>query len=107
MPRMSAPERERPMATASSPSATSIRPVQQTGAARASDLRGKDLLSLAQLSPRAVLDLYETAKAVKANPGAYVGSLAGRTAVMLFEKASLRTRITFEGIGRGSWEVRW
>jgi ornithine carbamoyltransferase len=63
---------------------------------RASDLRGRDLVTLAGISEPAVLELFETARTLKANRGPWPQSLAGRSAVLLFEKASLRTRMTFE-----------
>lgn len=69
--------------------------------ATAKELRGRDLLTLTSLSPNAVLELFETARAMKADRTLRAGSLAGKGVVMLFEKASLRTRLTFElGVAR-------
>ncbi len=54
------------------------------------------LISLKKWSPekiRAVLDL---AKDVKANPDAYRDAMARKTLLMIFEKPSLRTRLSFE-----------
>jgi ornithine carbamoyltransferase len=63
-------------------------------------LRGRDLLSVADLSADEVGRVFATATALKAE---YVGSrrhalppLPGRTLAMLFQKPSLRTRVTFE-----------
>jgi len=59
-------------------------------------MKGRDLISLADLSAeeaRAILDL---AAEVKKNPAAHSRDLAGKTLVMFFEKPSLRTRVTFE-----------
>jgi ornithine carbamoyltransferase len=63
-------------------------------------LRGRDLLSIADLSRaelEAVLDraaaLKAEYRALRRHPSA---PLAGRTLAMLFEKPSLRTRVTFE-----------
>jgi ornithine carbamoyltransferase len=59
-------------------------------------LRGRDFCSTADLSPveiRAILDL---AHKLKANPSNYRWSLDALQMVMFFEKASLRTRLTFE-----------
>ena len=56
----------------------------------------KDLITLDVWSPdeiRAVLDL---AKKVKANPEDYRDRMAFKTLLMLFEKPSLRTRVSFE-----------
>jgi len=65
-------------------------------AASGAALAGGDLLSLTDLTPRAILDLFETARAMKADITPYRKVLDGKTVIMLFEKASLRTRITFE-----------
>ena len=63
-------------------------------------LRGRDLLSVADLSRSEVDDLFERTAQLKAEfltqrrharP-----ALAGRTLAMLFQKPSLRTRVTFE-----------
>lgn len=57
---------------------------------------GKDLLTISGLSTGLVETIFETAAAWKAEPDAYKGVLAGKSVVMLFEKPSLRTRVTFE-----------
>ncbi len=69
----------------------------------AAGLRGRDLLSVADLSPDEVRRLFDRAAALKAEDrarrehGAPVATpLAGRTLAMLFQKPSLRTRVTFE-----------
>lgn len=64
--------------------------------AHAKDLKGRDLLDLAPLSQAAVLELFQTAKAMKRNITPFRKVLDGKTAVLIFEKASLRTRLTFE-----------
>jgi ornithine carbamoyltransferase len=68
-----------------------------------SSLRGRDLLSVADLSRDEVERLFERAAGLKAEDrarrdrGAPVATpLAGRTLAMLFQKPSLRTRVTFE-----------
>jgi len=61
------------------------------------DLRGKDFLSLADLSPgqvRGLLDRAAQLKAMQANRQPHP-LLSGLSLAMLFEKASLRTRTTF------------
>lgn len=71
----------------------------QIGAFRA--LPTKDILTVAELSAEDVEDLFATAAAMKADAGAFRSTLAGRSAVMIFEKPSLRTRLSFEvGIAR-------
>jgi ornithine carbamoyltransferase len=69
----------------------------------AANLRGRDLLSVADLSAAEVERLFERATALKSEDrarradGAPVATpLAGRTLAMLFQKPSLRTRVTFE-----------
>jgi ornithine carbamoyltransferase len=62
-------------------------------------LRGRDLLSVADLSADEVLRLFDRAAQLKREPRPVPGSsapLAGRTLAMLFQKPSLRTRVTFE-----------
>jgi ornithine carbamoyltransferase len=70
---------------------------------RASSLRGRDFLSVADLSAGEVIALFDRAAALKSEnharrrdgtPGER--PLAGRTLAMLFQKPSLRTRVTFE-----------
>ncbi|MCC6660923.1 MAG: ornithine carbamoyltransferase [Phycisphaerales bacterium] len=59
-------------------------------------LGSKDLLTFASLSPREVAALFDTAAATKRSPAEYRAALAGCSVIMLFEKPSLRTRVTFE-----------
>jgi ornithine carbamoyltransferase len=62
-------------------------------------LRGRDFLSVADLSQDEVVRLFEHAAALKRDPRPATASgapLAGRTIAMLFQKPSLRTRVTFE-----------
>lgn len=56
----------------------------------------RDLVSILDLSPEEIYSLLELAGAMKANPAAYRGVLAGKQLVLFFEKPSLRTRLTFE-----------
>ena len=69
----------------------------------ASSLRGRDLLSVADLSVGEVHRIFARATALKVEDrarrehGAPVATpLAGRTLAMLFQRPSLRTRVTFE-----------
>jgi len=67
---------------------------------RAQKISGGDLLTLSGLTAETILAIFRTAAKVKKNPRPFRKALDGVTAVLLFEKASLRTRITFEtGIG--------
>ena len=62
-------------------------------------LRGRDLLSVADLTRDEVLRLFDHAAALKLEPRPSAGGaapLAGRTLAMLFQRPSLRTRVTFE-----------
>ncbi len=68
-----------------------------------SSLHGRDLLSVADLSPDEVERIFDRAAALKAEEHArrehgtpLATPLAGRTLAMLFQKPSLRTRVTFE-----------
>ncbi|WP_026959676.1 ornithine carbamoyltransferase [Aliagarivorans taiwanensis] len=54
------------------------------------------LLSLQELSQAQILELLALAKKIKANPAEYGQALAGKSVVTLFEKPSLRTRVTFD-----------
>jgi ornithine carbamoyltransferase len=72
-------------------------------AARPASLRGRDLLSVADLSAAEVRRLFERAADLKredrdrrADGARAEMPLAGRTLAMLFQKPSLRTRVTFE-----------
>lgn len=64
-------------------------------------LRTADLLSVADLSRAEIDSIFDIARASKADPAAFAGALAGKSVVLLFEKESLRTKISFEvGIAR-------
>ncbi|ABZ78631.1 ornithine carbamoyltransferase [Shewanella halifaxensis HAW-EB4] len=56
----------------------------------------KHLLSIKDLSQQQLLDLLALAKTIKANPAEYKHALEGKSVVMLFEKPSLRTRVSFD-----------
>lgn len=60
-------------------------------------------LSVADLDPQGVTDLLDLADALKSgrSPAAGVAPLAGRSVALIFQKPSLRTRVSFEvGIAR-------
>ncbi len=64
-------------------------------AARAS-LAGRDLCSIADLTPKETAAILALAHRVKARPAQFRHMLDAKQMVMFFEKASLRTRLTFE-----------
>src|ERR1700731_1582347 len=55
-----------------------------------------DLLTGMEWAPAQVPELFHLAANIKARPDRYKGALAGRFLAMIFEKPSLRTRVTFE-----------
>jgi ornithine carbamoyltransferase len=55
-----------------------------------------DLLSIQDLSPAETLHILEMTRQIKSRPQEFALSLAGKHLVMMFEKPSLRTRLTFE-----------
>ena len=56
----------------------------------------KDLLSIQDITLEDYHLLIDTALKIKADIPAYYGAFRGRTVVMIFDKPSLRTRVTFE-----------
>jgi ornithine carbamoyltransferase len=59
-------------------------------------VRHKDLISIHDYSADEVAEIFRIAADMKANPGNYSTSLAGKTLAMIFEKSSTRTRVSFE-----------
>lgn len=59
-------------------------------------LYGTDMLTLSTLDEKTILELFKTAAAMKKDYAPYSKTLAGLNAILLFEKPSLRTRISFE-----------
>jgi len=55
-----------------------------------------DLLTGMEFGPARVRDLFHLAEDVKAHPERFAKALAGRSVALIFEKPSLRTRVTFE-----------
>lgn len=61
----------------------------------------RHLLNTTEFSRDEVLDLIQLGRDMKANPAKYNTRLAGKSVVTLFEKQSLRTRVTFDiGVAR-------
>ena len=55
-----------------------------------------DFLSIRDFTPQDIRHLLGLAARVKAHPTSYASELNGQTLAMIFEKPSLRTRVTFE-----------
>jgi ornithine carbamoyltransferase len=69
--------------------------------ARPTSLAHRDLISLHDLTPAEIDYLLKVARLVKAHPTRYRNALEGKALALLFEKPSLRTRVTFElGMGQ-------
>ena len=59
-------------------------------------MEGKDFLSIRDFSPSEIQYLLVLARQVKADPTAFSAALKRETLAMIFEKPSLRTRVTFD-----------
>jgi len=64
--------------------------------AAAARLAGEDMCSISDLSSAEVRAILKLGHDVKRNPGAYRHALDARQMILMFEKASLRTRLSFE-----------
>jgi ornithine carbamoyltransferase len=56
----------------------------------------KHFLSLKDISPEQMSEIFELTTELKRNPGKYSKSLSGKTLGMIFQKSSTRTRVSFE-----------
>ena len=56
----------------------------------------KDLISINDLIASEVREVFTTAADLKAHPRNYSDAMAGRSVALIFEKPSLRTRVTFD-----------
>ncbi|MBM2812364.1 MAG: ornithine carbamoyltransferase [Chloroflexi bacterium] len=59
-------------------------------------MQAKDFLSVDQLAPEELIGLITLALELKRNPRSMAHALAGRAIALVFEKPSLRTRVSFE-----------
>ena len=59
-------------------------------------LRGRDLRTLRDLTPDQFRAILERARLMKTDRRAFTAALAGQTLALIFEKPSLRTRVTFD-----------
>jgi ornithine carbamoyltransferase len=55
-----------------------------------------NFVSLKDFSPEEICYLLELAREIKSHPSAHTGALKGKTLAMIFEKPSLRTRVSFD-----------
>ncbi|MCA9284370.1 MAG: ornithine carbamoyltransferase [Phycisphaerales bacterium] len=59
-------------------------------------LHTKNLLAITDLAPDELTMLLDTAASIKRDPSSHADTLRGASVILLFEKPSLRTRISFE-----------
>ncbi len=59
-------------------------------------MRHKDFIEIHDYSAAEVMEIFELARDIKANPDKYREALKGQTLAMIFEKSSTRTRVSFE-----------
>jgi len=59
-------------------------------------MKSTDLISIHDLEKDEVQEILDLAVRVKKDPASEAGALSGRTLAMIFEKPSLRTRVSFE-----------
>src|SRR5258708_7564555 len=59
-------------------------------------VNGRDLVSVQDFSPEEIRSLFELTNIIKHRPADFRAALAGKQIGLFFEKASLRTRLTFE-----------
>jgi ornithine carbamoyltransferase len=59
-------------------------------------MRHKDFIEIHDYTADEVLELFELARDIKANPKKFNTALQGQTLAMIFEKSSTRTRVSFE-----------
>jgi ornithine carbamoyltransferase len=55
-----------------------------------------NFLSIRDFSPEGIRYLLDLAREIKSHPSAHTGALKGKTLAMIFEKPSLRTRVSFD-----------
>ena len=59
-------------------------------------MRHKDFIEIHDSTAGEVMQIFELARDIKANPKKYRQTLEGQTLAMIFEKSSTRTRVSFE-----------
>jgi ornithine carbamoyltransferase len=73
-----------------------ISAASRTDAPALSSLAGRSVLTLADLSAKEIRSVLDLATVLKRDYAAWRGVMSQRSAVLLFEKPSLRTRVSFE-----------
>lgn len=56
----------------------------------------KNLIDIIELTPEEIREILDLSARIKKDPGSYRNALCGKTIALLFQKASTRTRISFE-----------
>src|SRR5690348_18295259 len=56
----------------------------------------QNFLSIKDFSPEEIRYLLDLAREIKTHPAAHHGALKGKTLALIFEKPSLRTRVSFD-----------
>ncbi|MEN0020518.1 MAG: ornithine carbamoyltransferase [Planctomycetota bacterium] len=89
------------LATNAKPSTASAAALIEDKPAAAASTAGADFNSIDDCTPEQLAAILELASQIKADfatgkPGKWATALAGKSVVMLFEKPSLRTRVSFE-----------
>jgi len=59
-------------------------------------MSSSDFLTIKDFSPKEIQHFLDLGRRIKRNPRAYASALKGKTLALLFEKPSLRTRVTFD-----------
>jgi ornithine carbamoyltransferase len=60
------------------------------------EMLSNDFLSIRDFSPNEIREFIELGRLIKSNPELFAGSLRGQTLALIFEKPSLRTRVSFD-----------
>ena len=59
-------------------------------------MRHNDFLSIRDFTPQEIREFIELGRLIKSNPELFTNSLRGQTLALIFEKPSLRTRVSFD-----------
>ena len=67
---------------------------------------GKDFLSIRDFTPQQIRHFLHLATQLKTRPNLYRTALKGKKLAMIFEKPSLRTRVSFDVVSRSWADIR-